>query len=173
MKKIFYTLISLIFLLSINACKGYKPIFSSSNIDFKIVDYSISGDKRLGNQIYSRLYNFSKSTENVTGAKNIYILINVSQNKNATAKNNAGKILNEFDLITINTDNNSKLLKIIVKTHEFIGNEDWMFLYLAMIEINNKNIKLAKEYLIYAESITSNPKIIKKINELNRAFNND
>lgn len=92
---------------------------------------------------------------------------------NLKDNNNAGKILNEFDLITINTDNNSKLLKIIVKTHEFIGNEDWMFLYSAMIEINNKNIKLAKEYLIYAESITSNPKIIKKINELNRAFNND
>jgi hypothetical protein len=57
------------------------------------VDYSISGDKSLGNQIYSKLYNFSKSTENVTGARNIYILINSSQNKNATAKNSAGKIL--------------------------------------------------------------------------------
>ena len=47
----------------------------------------------MGNQIYSRLYDFSKSNENVTGAKNIYILINSSQNKNATAKNSAGKIL--------------------------------------------------------------------------------
>ena len=93
MKKISYLLISLIFLINISACTGYKPIFGSSNLKFKIVDYSISGDKRLGNQIYSRLYDFSKSTENVTGAKNIYILINVSQNKNATAKDSAGKIL--------------------------------------------------------------------------------
>ena len=93
MKKISYLLISLIFLINISACTGYKPIFSSSNLEFKIVDYSISGDKRLGNQIYSRLYDFSKSTENVTGAKNIYILINSSQNKNVTAKNSAGKIL--------------------------------------------------------------------------------
>ena len=93
MKKISYLLISLIFLINISACTGYKPIFGSSNLEFKIVDYSISGDKRLGNQIYSRLYDFSKSTENVTGAKNIYILINSSQNKNATAKNSAGKIL--------------------------------------------------------------------------------
>ena len=93
MKKISYLLISFIFLINISACTGYKPIFGSSNLEFKIVDYSISGDKRLGNQIYSRLYNLSKSTENVTGAKNIYILINSSQNKNATAKNSAGKIL--------------------------------------------------------------------------------
>ena len=93
MKKISYLLFSLIFLIYISACAGYKPIFGSSNLEFKIVDYSISGDKRLGNQIYSRLYDFSKSTENVTGAKNIYILINSSQNKNATAKNSAGKIL--------------------------------------------------------------------------------
>ena len=93
MKKISYLLISLIFLINISACTGYKPIFGSSNLEFKIVDYSISGDKRLGNQIYSRLYNASKSTENVTGSKNIYILINSSQNKNVTAKNSAGKIL--------------------------------------------------------------------------------
>ena len=93
MKKISYLLISLIFLINISACAGYKPIFGSSNLEFKIVDYSISGDERLGNQIYSRLYNASKSTENVTGSKNIYILINSSQNKNVTAKNSAGKIL--------------------------------------------------------------------------------
>ena len=93
MKKISYLLIWFIFLINISACTGYKPIFGSSNLRFEITDYSISGDKRLGNQIYSRLYNLSKSTENVTGAKNIYILINSSQNKNATAKNSAGKIL--------------------------------------------------------------------------------
>ena len=32
-----------------------------------------------------------KSNKNATGAKNIYILINSSQKKNATAKNSAGK----------------------------------------------------------------------------------
>ena len=73
MKKISYLLIWLIFLINISACTGYKPIFGSSNLEFKIVDYSISGDKTLGNQIYSKLYNFSKSNENATGAKNIYI----------------------------------------------------------------------------------------------------
>ena len=93
MKKISYLLISLILLLNISACTGYKPIFSSSNIEFKIADYSITGDKKLGNQIYSKLYNLSQSSRNIPEAKNIYILINSSQNKNATAKNSAGKIL--------------------------------------------------------------------------------
>jgi len=93
MKKISYLLISLIFLINIGACTGYKPIFSSSNLEFKITDYSILGDKKLGNRIYTKLYNLSRSTKNTPEAKNIYILINVSQNKNATAKNNAGKIL--------------------------------------------------------------------------------
>ena len=93
MKKISYLLISLILLINISACAGYKPIFSTSNLEFKIVDYSILGDKKLGNQIYSKLYNLSQSTKNTSEIKNIYILINVSKNKNATAKNSAGKIL--------------------------------------------------------------------------------
>ena len=93
MKKISYLLIWLVFLLNISSCTGYKPIFGTSNLEFRIADYSISGDKGLGNKIYSRLYDFSKSNKNATGAKNIYILINSSQKKNATAKNSAGKIL--------------------------------------------------------------------------------
>ena len=93
MKKISYLLILLIFLINISGCSGYKPIFSSSNLEFKIVDYSISGDKKLGNQIYSKLFNYSKPNENVPEANKIYILIHSSQNKKATAKNSTGKIL--------------------------------------------------------------------------------
>ena len=94
MKKISYLLISLILLLNISACTGYKPIFSSSNIiEFKITDYSITGDKKLGRQIYSKLYNLSQITKNTLEVKNIYILINVLKEKNATVKNSAGKIL--------------------------------------------------------------------------------
>ena len=93
MKKISYLLISLIFLINISACAGYKPIFSSSNLEFRITDYSILGDKKLGNKIYSKLYNISQTAENTPETKDIYILINTSQNKKATAKNSAGKIL--------------------------------------------------------------------------------
>ena len=93
MKKISFFLISLFLLINIGACTGYKPIFGSSNLEFTIADYSITGDNKLGNQIYSRLYNLSQSTKKTSEAKNIYILINVSKNKNATAKASTGKIL--------------------------------------------------------------------------------
>ena len=93
MKKIPYLFISFIILINIGACAGYKPIFSSANLEFKIANYSISGDKKLGNQIYSKLYNLSQSTKKTSETKNIYLLINVSKDKNATAKDSAGKIL--------------------------------------------------------------------------------
>ena len=93
MKKIFYLLTTFVLLIYVESCTGYKPIFGSSNLEFKITDYSILGDKKLGNQIYSKLYSLSRSTKNTLETKNIYILINASQNKNATAKSSSGKIL--------------------------------------------------------------------------------
>ena len=93
MKKTSYLFISFIILINIGACAGYEPIFGSSNLEFKIADYSISGDKKLGNQIYSKLYDLSRSTKKTSETKNIYLLINVSKDKNATAKDSAGKIL--------------------------------------------------------------------------------
>ena len=93
MKKIPYLFIAFIILINIGACAGYEPIFGSSNLEFKIADYSISGDKKLGNQIYSKLYNLSRPTKKTSKTKNIYLLINVSKDKNTTAKDSTGKIL--------------------------------------------------------------------------------
>ena len=81
MKKISCLFILFIILINIGACTGYKPIFGSSNLEFKITDYSISGDKNLGTQIYNKLYNISRSTEINSEVKNIYILINTSKEK--------------------------------------------------------------------------------------------
>ena len=93
MKKISCFLISLTLLINIGACAGYKPIFSASNLELIIDDYSISGNKKLGNQIYSKLHNLSQSTKQTSNAKNVYVLINISKNKSATTKDSAGKIL--------------------------------------------------------------------------------
>ena len=92
MKKIIYLFIFFILLFNFNACTGYKPIFSTSNLNFKISDYSIEGNKKLGREIYSRLYSLSGSAEK-TEAQNIKILINVSKDKKATVKDTAGKVL--------------------------------------------------------------------------------
>ena len=102
MKKITYLTISLILVIGINACAGYKPILSTSNFQFEISDYSIKGDKSLGKKIYTKLYNLSQSNKNNTGVKNINISIEVTRSKTVKVKDSARKIL-EYN-ITLNTN---------------------------------------------------------------------
>ena len=90
MKKIAYLIVLFAILININACSGYKQIFGSSNLKFEIADFSIEGNKKLGNQIYSRLRNFSKSNKNQEGITSIGLVIAVSKEKNVTSKNSAG-----------------------------------------------------------------------------------
>ena len=102
MKKITYLTFSFILLIFINGCAGYKPIFSSTNLQFKIANYSIEGDKILGNKIYSMLYSLSESKKDNQNTRNINFIINISKDKNATTKDSAGKII-EYK-ITLNTN---------------------------------------------------------------------
>ena len=98
-KKISLIFLSIFFILS-NGCAGYKPIYSNSNLEFKIVDYIIKGDKRLGNKIYSKLYNLSRTKKNLDSDKSIILLIDASLNKNETSKDSSGKVL-EYKLTLI------------------------------------------------------------------------
>ena len=102
MKKIVGPIFSLILLIFINGCAGYEPIFGSTNLQFKIADYSIEGNKILGNKIYSKLYNLSQSKKDDKNLRNVDLVIKVSKDKNATAKSSDGQIL-EYK-ITLNTD---------------------------------------------------------------------
>ena len=97
MKKITYPIISIIILIFINACAGYKPIYTT-NLQFRIADYSIKSNKKLGRQIYSKLYNLSKSNKKNAETKSITIIIDITKNKKATAKDSAGKVL-EYRII--------------------------------------------------------------------------
>ena len=63
MKKITYLTISFILIIGINACAGYKPIFTTSNLQFEISDYSIKGDKDLGKKIYTKPREKHKSSK--------------------------------------------------------------------------------------------------------------
>ena len=116
MKKITYLTISFILLIGINACAGYKPIFSTSNLQFEINDYSIKGDKSLGKKIYTKLYNLSQPNKNKTAVKNIAISIEVSKDKTAEIKNSAGKIL-EYK-ISLNT---SVIIKDFLTNSEILN----------------------------------------------------
>ena len=42
---------------------------------FKIEDYSIKGDKKLGNQIYRKLYNISVSNKKIIRTKKVLICL--------------------------------------------------------------------------------------------------
>ena len=114
MKKIIYFYISLIIFVYINACTGYKPIYTSQNLNFEIIDYSISGDKKLAKQIYSKLYNLSKTNKNSSNSDKLNISIDVKKDKSSTAKSSTGKILEyKIKLITkveIDDVNNNTIL---------------------------------------------------------------
>ena len=102
MKKIAYPIFSCILLLFIDGWAGYKPIFGSTNLQFEMADYSIEGNKILGNKIYSKLYSLSKSNKDNQNLRSVDLVIKISKVKNATAKDSAGKILQYK--ITLNTD---------------------------------------------------------------------
>jgi len=84
-------IITLFFIIS--GCAGYNPIFESKNLNFKISSYTIEGDKKLGNKIYSKLNDISKSSKSNENIQLIDLKINISKNRIATSKNSSGKIL--------------------------------------------------------------------------------
>ena len=102
MKKIAYSIFLFILLIFINGCAGYEPIFSSTNLQFEIADYSIEGNKILGNKIYSKLYSLSKSKKDDQNLRSVDLVIKISKDKNATVKDSTGKILQYK--ITLNMD---------------------------------------------------------------------
>jgi len=111
MKKIVYPIFSFILLIFIGGCAGYEPIFGSTNLQFKIADYSIKGNKILGNKMYSKLYGLTKSKKDDQNLRSIDLVIEISKDKKATTKDSAGKIL-EYK-ITLNT--NIKVTDFITK----------------------------------------------------------
>ena len=142
MKKIAYLIISIIFLNFINACAGYKPIYTT-DLQFEIADYSIKTNKKLGRQIYSKLYNLSKSNKKSTKTQSITIIIDITKNKTATAKNSAGKVLEYRIILSSN---------IIIKdylTDDKILNQNFSYSsiykvqdkYSETIKIENKSIE--------------------------------
>jgi len=98
MKKNNFLILFITLLLSLYGCAGYKPIFSTNSLPFEISEYSVKGDRLIGNKIYSRLHNLSKSNKNENNIRSLNISIDCSKNKEATSKDTTGKIL-EFRLI--------------------------------------------------------------------------
>ena len=126
MKKTAYLIISIIFLSFINACAGYKPIYTT-NLQFEIADYSLKNNEKLGKKLYSKLYNLSKSNKQNKNSQSITIMIDMTKNKEASAKDRAGKILEYRNLLSSN---------IIIKD------------YLTDDEILNQNFSYSSTYRV-------------------------
>ena len=130
MKKIAYPVFLFILLIFINGCVGYEPIFGSTNLQFEIADYSIEGNKILGNKIYSKLYSLSKSKKDDQNLRSVDLVIKVSKDKNVTTKDSAGKILQYR--ITLNTD---------IKVTDFITKDkilNQIFISSSIYKVQNK-----------------------------------
>ena len=143
MKKITFLIIFTILFIYINACTGYTPIYSSSNFNFKIEDYSLKGEERLANLIYRKLYNVSLSNKDNPDAQSISLSIETDKERKPTVKNSVGKIL-EYQ-INLNT-------KIIINdflTDKRILNKDFNYSisykvqdeHSETIKLENKNIE--------------------------------
>ena len=101
-----------------------------SNQKFEIANYSIEGNKILGNKIYSKLYSLSKSKKDDQNLRRVDLVIKVSKDKNVTTKDSAGKIL-EYK-ITLNTD---------VKVTDFITKDkilNQIFISSLIYKVQNK-----------------------------------
>ena len=137
-------------LICIYACADYKPIFGLANLQFEIADYSVEGDKKLGNKIYSKLYNLSKSNKNQKEITSVFINIKVLKEKNSTSKDATGKIL-EYK-INLNT-------KVIVKN------------YLTNDTLLDKNFISSSSYKVqdqYSETIKLENLVIENL--INRTY---
>ena len=74
MKKITYIYLIFIVSISITDCSGYKTVLNNTNLQFVISDYSIAGNKKIGNQIYSKLQNATSKNKQTPETKKLYIL---------------------------------------------------------------------------------------------------
>ena len=101
MKKITVIIIALFILKLVSGCTGYKPIFSSTNLNFEILYTSIEGDRILGKEIHSKIKRFLSSKEKNDNNKGVNLYINSEKNKVSTIKDSTGKI-KEYK-ITLNT----------------------------------------------------------------------
>ena len=102
--------IILIFLLFFQVSCGYKIVNKVDNFKFKIIDYKLTGEKKVSNILEK---NFKRFEDNdVVSKSNFIIHADNEVNKSITSKNNSGDALS-YDLkilITIKIYENGNLL---------------------------------------------------------------
>ena len=164
MKKIIlFTIIFIILSIFNSGCSGYKPIYATSNFNFKIEQHTIEGDVELGNLIYRKLNNISLSNKNNPNVRSINLSIQTTKERKPTVKNSAGKIL-EYE---INLNSNIIINDYLTDKRLIEQNFNYSVSYKVQdehsdtIKLENQNIenlinKIYQDTLIkIAQSITS------------------
>ena len=144
MKKIIYLIATIIFLNFINACAGYKPLYTT-NLQFEIADYSLKTNTKLGKQIYLKLYNLSKNNykKNNQNIKKITITIDTKKIKSPTAKDTTGKVLEYKITIGSSIKINDYLTKNKILNYDVSYSASYQVQdqYSENIKLENKNIE--------------------------------
>ena len=163
MKKIiFLNFVFIILFLFASGCTGYKPIYSTSNFNFKIEQHTIEGDVELGNLIYRKLNNISLSNKNNPDLRSITISIESKKGKRATVKNSVGNTL-EYE---INLDTNITINDFLTDKKIFEQNFNYSIGYKVQdehsetLKLENQNInnlveKTYQDALIKISQVTS------------------
>ena len=149
MKKISLIIIAFFILNLVSGCSGYKPIFSSSNLNFEILYVSIEGDEKLGKEIHNKLKRFL-NTKDKNKNKSINLYLSSIKDKVATVKDSSGKI-KEYK-ITLNTR---------IKVDDYLTDQ----------KILDQNFSYSTSYKVqdnYSETIDLENKSIENL--LNRTF---
>ena len=103
-------IILLIILISLSSCSGYKPILTSKDINFNILDIKVNENDRISNNIKKKLkiYSDQEQKENT-----ISLEINSVKQVYAIAKDSKGddsvyemKVITNIEIINLDTDNN-------------------------------------------------------------------
>ena len=98
MKKIIYFVAVLFLLKILNGC-GYQPIYSTQNINLKIVNQYYEGSADLARRVYAKINNILFFDNN---AKEVDLKIFASKNKSTASTDSSGKALSYK--ITLNTE---------------------------------------------------------------------
>ena len=143
MKKIPHFIISILLLFCISSCTGYTPIYSSSNFNFKIEDYSLKGEERLTKSIYRKLNSISLSNTNKQNVQRISLSIETKKEKKSTVKNSAGKILEYQINLNTNVVINDFLTEKIILNKDFNYSVSYKVQdeHYETIKLENKNIE--------------------------------
>ena len=102
-------IILLIILISLSSCSGYKPILTSKDINFNILDIKVNENDRISNNIKKKLkiYSDQEQKENkisleINSVKQVYAIAKDSKGDDSVYEM---RVITNIEIINLDTDN--------------------------------------------------------------------